>query len=118
MYLKTRRDRWSRHYESEIPNLKSIMSSNPRVILTGFADEAANQKTAVQQFSAFAALGLQYYSIRFIDVGGGIKNVMQLTKSEPMGADARSQTSIGRSRRESNALRASVMAERRVSPRH
>ena len=58
------------------------MSSNPRIILTGFADEAANQKTAVQQFSAFAALGLQYYSIRFIDVGGGIKNVMQLTKSE------------------------------------
>ena len=58
------------------------MSSNPSVILTGFADEAANQKTAVQQFSAFAALGLQFYSIRFIDVGDGIKNVMQLTKSE------------------------------------
>ncbi len=56
--------------------------ANPRVILSGFADEAANQKTAVQQFAAFAALGLQYYSIRFIDVGGGIKNVMKLTKSE------------------------------------
>ena len=58
------------------------MAANPRVILSGFADEAANQKTAVQQFAAFAALGLQYYSIRFIDVGNGIKNVMQLTKSE------------------------------------
>jgi len=58
------------------------MDEQPRVILTGFADEAANQKTAVQQFAAFAALGLQYYSIRFIDVGKGIKNVMQLTKSE------------------------------------
>ncbi|MDA7980009.1 MAG: sugar phosphate isomerase/epimerase [Pirellulales bacterium] len=57
-------------------------SNSPRVILSAFADEAANQKTAVQQFSALAALGLQYYSIRFIDVGGGIKNVMQLTKSE------------------------------------
>lgn len=56
--------------------------SNPRVILSGFADEAANQKTAVQQFAAFAALGLQYYSIRFIDVGSGIKNVMKLTKAE------------------------------------
>ena len=56
--------------------------ADPRVILSGFADEAANQKTAVQQFSAFAALGLQYYSIRFIDVGNGIKNVMKLTKSE------------------------------------
>ena len=58
------------------------MSENPSVILSGFSDEAANEKTAIQQFSAFAALGLQYYSIRFIDVGGGVKNVMQLTKSE------------------------------------
>jgi sugar phosphate isomerase/epimerase len=58
------------------------MTENPRVILSGFADEAANQKTAVEQFAAFAALGLQYYSIRFIDVGDGIKNVMQLTKPE------------------------------------
>jgi sugar phosphate isomerase/epimerase len=58
------------------------MADNPKVILTGFADEAANEKTAVQQFSAFAALGLQYYSIRFIDAGKGVKNVMQLSKSE------------------------------------
>jgi len=58
------------------------MADKPSVILTGFADEAANQKTVQQQFSAFAAMGLQYYSIRFIDVGGGIKNVMKLTKSE------------------------------------
>ncbi|HVU87636.1 MAG TPA: TIM barrel protein [Pirellulales bacterium] len=54
----------------------------PSVILSAFADEAANQKTAVQQFSALAALGLQYYSIRFIDAGGGIKNVMKLTLKE------------------------------------
>lgn len=58
------------------------MADQPRVILSGFADEAANQKTAVQQFAAFAALGLQYYSIRFIDVGTGVKNVMKLTRSE------------------------------------
>ena len=58
------------------------MTANPSVILTGFADEAANQKTAEQQFAAFAALGLQYYTIRFIDAGKGIKNVMQLTKGE------------------------------------
>jgi len=58
------------------------MSDQPRVILSGFADEAAPQKTAVQQFAAMAALGLEYYSIRFIDAGGGIKNVTQLTKSE------------------------------------
>lgn len=58
------------------------MPDNPRVILSGFADEAANQKTAVQQFAAFAALGLQFYSIRFIDVGEGVKNVMKLTLKE------------------------------------
>ncbi|QDT00152.1 sugar phosphate isomerase/epimerase family protein [Adhaeretor mobilis] len=54
----------------------------PSVILSGFADEAANHKTAVEQFAAFASLGLQYYSLRFVDVGNGIKNVMQLNKSE------------------------------------
>jgi sugar phosphate isomerase/epimerase len=52
------------------------------VILSGFADEAANQKQAVQQFAALAAAGLQHYSIRFIDVGSGIKNAMDLTKAE------------------------------------
>jgi len=58
------------------------MADQPHVILSGFADEAANQKTAVQQFAAFAALGLQYYSIRFVDTGAGVKNVMKLTRSE------------------------------------
>lgn len=58
------------------------MTAKPSVILSGFADEAANQKTVEQQFVAFAALGLQYYSIRFIDAGNGIKNVMQLTVPE------------------------------------
>lgn len=58
------------------------MADEPRVILSGFADEAANQKTAEQQFAAFAAMGLQFYTIRFIDAGSGVKNVMALTKSE------------------------------------
>jgi len=58
------------------------MAALPRVILSGFADEAANQKTPVEQFSAFAALGLQYYSIRFLDLGDGVKNVMQLGRSD------------------------------------
>ena len=52
------------------------------ILLSGFADEAANEKQAVQQYSAFAALGLKYYSIRFIDAGQGIKNVMLLSDSE------------------------------------
>jgi len=58
------------------------MSEVYQVTLSGFGDEAANQKTAVQQFSAFAALGLQYYSLRFIDAGEGIKNVMKLSIGE------------------------------------
>lgn len=58
------------------------MPDKPRVILSGFADEAAIEKTAEQQFAALAALGLQYYTVRFVDVGNGIKNVMELSKSE------------------------------------
>src|SRR5262245_6059628 len=58
------------------------MPEHPQVVLSGFADESANSKMAAEQFAAFAALGLQYYSLRFVDVGGGIKNVMDLTKSE------------------------------------
>jgi len=58
------------------------MTDKYQVTLSGFADEAANQKKAEQQFAAFAALGLQYYSLRFIDAGDGIKNVMKLSKSE------------------------------------
>lgn len=58
------------------------MNDSPSVLLSGFGDEAANEKLAVQQYAAFAAVGLQYYSIRFIDVGEGIKNVMQLSAAE------------------------------------
>lgn len=52
------------------------------ILLSGFADEAANEKLAVQQYAAFAALGLKYYSIRFVDAGDGIKNVMLLSDAE------------------------------------
>lgn len=58
------------------------MPQRPQVVLSGFADESANQKTAVEQFAAFAAVGLQYYSLRFVDLGNGVKNVMDLTKPE------------------------------------
>jgi sugar phosphate isomerase/epimerase len=58
------------------------MNSKSQVILSGFADEAANEKKVEQQFAALAALGLQFFSIRFIDAGEGVKNVMKLTKSE------------------------------------
>ncbi|MDO4587766.1 MAG: TIM barrel protein [Planctomycetia bacterium] len=57
-------------------------SLKPQVILTGFADECSNTKTMVEQFATFAALGLQYYSIRFVNLGNGIKNVMKLSIDE------------------------------------
>lgn len=62
--------------------MKDINNQQPSVILTGFADEVSNEKTLVEQFSVFAALGLQYYSIRFVNLGEGVKNVMKLTNQE------------------------------------
>ena len=61
--------------------------SNPKVILSGFADEAVNRseiKSVIEQFTAFAALGLQYYSVRFVDLndGTGTSNVMKLTMDQ------------------------------------
>jgi len=56
--------------------------SQPQIILSGFGDEAANDRTMDQQFSAMSAIGLRYMSIRFIDAGNGIKNVMSLEDAE------------------------------------
>ena len=46
------------------------MPQNPSIILSAFADEAARHKTALEQMTALAALGLKHYSPRFIDVPG------------------------------------------------
>src|SRR3954467_4450553 len=58
------------------------MTTRPQIVLSAFGDEAANHKAATEQFSALSAAGLQYYSLRFVDVGEGVKNVMKLTTSE------------------------------------
>ncbi len=52
------------------------------VILSGFADEGPVSKKAEEQLTMMRALGLSYYTIRFVDVGNGVKNVMLLTKRE------------------------------------
>ena len=52
------------------------------VLLSGFSDEAAPDKTMEQQFSVMAALGLQYVSMRFVECGNGIKNVLDLDRRE------------------------------------
>ena len=58
------------------------MSDNPKIILSAFADEGAVSKTAVEQLAALSALGLEYYSPRFVDISGTVKNVMALNKAE------------------------------------
>lgn len=60
------------------------MTERPSIVLSGFADEAANSKTAIEQLSVMAALGLRYYSPRFVDVvgAGTVKHVTELDQDE------------------------------------
>lgn len=60
------------------------MPAQPKVLLSAFADEAANGKTAVEQMAVMAALGLKYYSPRFVDVTGSgeVKHVVDLSDDE------------------------------------
>ncbi len=58
------------------------MPKAPSVLLSAIADESAFHLTAVEQFTAMAAMGLEYYSLRFVDVGRGVKNVMALSLAE------------------------------------
>ena len=58
------------------------MASRPEVIISGFADEGPEDKGAEAQLTMLAALGMSHYSLRFVDVGGGVKNVMALTRPE------------------------------------
>lgn len=55
---------------------------NPSIILSAFADEVGGSQSALAQFSALAAMGLSYYSPRFIDISGERKHVMTLSKDE------------------------------------
>jgi sugar phosphate isomerase/epimerase len=59
------------------------MTQSP-ILLSAFADEAANQKTAVEQLAACAAIGLRHYSPRFLDLDGSgtVKHVVDLNKTE------------------------------------
>lgn len=55
-------------------------SPSPHVLLSAFADEAANHKTALEQLTALAAIGLSHYSPRFVDVEGSgtVRHVVDL----------------------------------------
>jgi len=52
------------------------------LLLSGFADETSASKLAGEQLAAMAALGLRRYTLRFIDLGSGVKNAMALTDAE------------------------------------
>ncbi|QDV74475.1 sugar phosphate isomerase/epimerase family protein [Botrimarina mediterranea] len=56
--------------------------SLPPILLSGFADETSSTKLAGEQLAAMAALGLRRCTLRFVDLGDGVKNVMALTKRE------------------------------------
>ncbi|WP_437188210.1 sugar phosphate isomerase/epimerase family protein [Planctomicrobium sp. SH668] len=60
------------------------MEVSKSVYLSAFADEAANRKTAIEQMAALSALGLRYYSPRFVDVlgNGQVKHVVELNEAE------------------------------------
>ena len=58
------------------------MADRPEVLISGFADEGPADKGAEAQLTMLAALGMGYYSLRFVDVGEGVKNVMGLTRRE------------------------------------
>lgn len=55
--------------------------NKPSVIISAFADEAANRRTALEQMTALAAVGIRNYSPRFIDVTGEgkVEHVTELT---------------------------------------
>ena len=56
----------------------------PSVIISAFADEAANRRTALEQMTALAAIGLSHYSPRFIDVTGEgrVEHVTELSSEK------------------------------------
>lgn len=56
--------------------------SQPRVILSAFADEGAESKSIREQLAVCAALGLEYYSPRFLNLNGTVQHVMTLDKAQ------------------------------------
>jgi len=55
---------------------------DPKVILTGFADEGPTGKSVEAQLAMCRGLGLSYYSPRFVNLGGGAKNLMAADDDE------------------------------------
>ena len=60
------------------------MGQKPTVIISAFADEAANRRTALEQMTALAAIGIRNYSPRFIDIegDGNVQHVVDLSADQ------------------------------------
>ena len=60
------------------------MTNRPSVLISAFADEAANYRTALEQMTALAAIGLRSYSPRFIDLSGSgdVQHVVDLSADQ------------------------------------
>ena len=60
------------------------MPIRPSVLISAFADEAANHRTALEQMTALSAIGLRNYSPRFIDLdgSGNVQHVVDLAPEQ------------------------------------
>ncbi len=58
------------------------IGSDLQLVVSGFCDEISSSKNIGEQFAVATALGLTHVSLRFVDVGTGPKNVLQLNDAE------------------------------------
>jgi len=54
------------------------MSWDDRLLISGFCDEICRDKRLETQLAVCAALGMEYVTLRFLDVGAGIQNITVL----------------------------------------
>jgi sugar phosphate isomerase/epimerase len=56
--------------------------TTPRVLISGFADEVPEDKNFREQLAVCSALGLHYFSLRFVNLGDRIQNAMSLSNEQ------------------------------------
>jgi sugar phosphate isomerase/epimerase len=52
------------------------------VVLTGFCDETCEDKNLERQFAVAAAVGLEWVSLRFYNLGSGIRNILAADQAD------------------------------------
>jgi sugar phosphate isomerase/epimerase len=51
-------------------------------LISGFSDEICQDKNLVTQLAVCAALGMEFVTLRFLDLGGGVQNISTVTDSQ------------------------------------